>query len=277
MRNHKWDDGQVIKPTCQEGGKTVYTCTVCGTTKETNLVDPDPDAHVFGEAEYTWNDDNSEVTATHSCKDDGKVETVKVDVTKKEIAPTCTEDGAVIYMAVFDSDDLTIQRKIFPGEKAAGHVWDKGKVTRKATVKNAGMKTYTCAVCGGKKVVTISKAGTVIKGKTAKVSAKKLKKKAQAVKRTKAITVSKAKGTPTFVKGTVTYKKAKAVKMSKKQLKKYKKKLKSKFVISKKTGKITVKKGLKKGVYKLKVTVKCSGDANYAPHTKKVTVKIKVR
>ena len=108
------------------------------------------------------------------------------------------------------------------------------------------------------------------------MSAKKLKKKAQTIKRTKAVSLSNAKGTVTYAKSTVSYKKAKSVKLSKKQLKKYKKSISKKFVISKTTGKITAKKGLKKGTYKLKVKVKCAGDESYAPYTKKVTVTIKI-
>ena len=274
---HRWDDGQVIPATCRERGKTVYTCCDCGATKETDITKPDPNAHVFGDATYLWSSDNAKVTASHKCKYDGTVETEESDVKVSFTAPTCTEDGVIVQKAVFSKSGFTAQIKNLPGEKALGHTWGAWKITKKATVTADGKKEHTCSVCEEKEMVKIAKAGTVIKGKTAAVKANKLKKKAQTVKRAKAITLSKAKGTLTFVKGTVTYKKAKAVKMSKKKLKKYKKKLKSKFVISKKTGKITVKKGLKKGVYKLKVTVKCSGDASYAPYTKKVTVKIKIK
>ncbi|MDO4859772.1 MAG: Ig-like domain-containing protein [Bacillota bacterium] len=276
MGSHNWDDGQFIRPTCKDEGKTIYTCRDCGATKEKHKLVPDPNAHVYGDATYTWSQDNSKVTATHSCVHDGTVETEEADVRISEIAPTCTEAGKTVYKAGFDKDGFAVQKKEFPGEKAKGHVWNKGKVTKKATVKKNGVKTYTCTVCGEKKTKAIAKAGTVIKGKTVKVSAKKLKKKAQKIKRTKAISLSKGKGTVTYVKGAVTYKKAKSVRMTKKQLKKYRKNLKGKFVIAKKTGKITVKKGLKKGTYKLKVTVKCSGNASYARYTKKVTVTIKI-
>ena len=50
-----------------------------------------------------------------------------------------------------------------------------------------------------------------------------------------------------------------------------------KITIAKKTGKVTVKKGLKKGTYKVKVKVKAKGNANYKPSVwKVVTFKIKV-
>ena len=45
----------------------------------------------------------------------------------------------------------------------------------------------------------------------------------------------------------------------------------------KKTGKVTIKKGLKKGTYKVKVKIKANGNANYkASAFKTVTFKIKI-
>ncbi|MBP5773263.1 MAG: hypothetical protein J6W35_04265 [Eubacterium sp.] len=98
------------------------------------------------------------------------------------------------------------------------------------------------------------------KGKTVKVKYKALKKKKKTVKRKKYMKLS---GT----KGKVRY----AIKSVKK--KKYKKF----FKISKKTGKITIKKKLKKGTYKLKIRVKAYGNSTYMGANKTVTVKIKVK
>ena len=51
-----------------------------------------------------------------------------------------------------------------------------------------------------------------------------------------------------------------------------------KITINKKTGKVTVKKGLKKGTYKVKVKVKAAGNTNYkASAWKNVTFKITVK
>lgn len=44
-----------------------------------------------------------------------------------------------------------------------------------------------------------------------------------------------------------------------------------------KYAKITVKKRLKKGTYKLKVTVTAAGNRNYLAGTKTVTLKVKIR
>ncbi len=54
-------------------------------------------------------------------------------------------------------------------------------------------------------------------------------------------------------------------------------KFKKYFKVSAKTGKITVKKKLKKGTYKVKVNVTAAGNANYNKMTKAVTFTIKVK
>ena len=60
--------------------------------------------------------------------------------------------------------------------------------------------------------------------------------------------------------------------------KKGKKSFRKKFSVNAKTGKITVKKRLKKGTYKVKVKVKAAGNANYkASAWKTVTFKVKVK
>ena len=51
----------------------------------------------------------------------------------------------------------------------------------------------------------------------------------------------------------------------------------SKITIAKKTGKVTIKKGLKKGTYKVKIKVKAAGTGLYNAVTKTVTVTFKVK
>jgi len=130
--------------------------------------------------------------------------------------------------------------------------------------KKAG--TYTVTVTGigaytgtAKVTFKINKAANPlkVKAKTVKVKFSKLKKKAQKLKVTKVVKFTK-KG-----QGTLTYKKVKGNK---------------KITINKKTGKVTIKKGLKKGTYKVKVKIKANGNANYkASAFKTITFKIKIK
>ncbi len=134
------------------------------------------------------------------------------------------------------------------------------KVTIEGTNGSAGTVTKTFKIAKVKNVLSV-------KGKTATIKYKNLKKKAQTVKRSKAMTVSKKYGK-------VTYK----IVGAKKGLRKIKlSEVKKIFKISSTTGKIKVKKGLKKGTYKITVKVKAAGGTNYTTVTKTVTFKIKIK
>ena len=105
-------------------------------------------------------------------------------------------------------------------------------------------------------VFTIGKAANTaqLKAKIKVVKASKVKKKKVAVK---SFTVVKAKGAVSYFK---------VAKGSSKKLS-----------VNKKTGKITVKKGTKPGVYKIKVKVKVAGTKNYKAVSKIAIVKIRVK
>ncbi|MBQ7203943.1 MAG: hypothetical protein IJS03_08035 [Eubacterium sp.] len=126
----------------------------------------------------------------------------------------------------------------------------------------AGDAKYTGDMIG---YFTIEKAYNTLKlkGKTATVSYKKLKKKSQTLERKKIITLNK-KG-----QGDKIY----TLTSAKKSKKSYKKR----FSINKTSGKLTVKKGTKKGTYTLKIKVKAKGNSNYMSRTRTATVKIKVK
>ncbi|MCR5543407.1 MAG: InlB B-repeat-containing protein [Eubacterium sp.] len=137
---------------------------------------------------------------------------------------------------------------------------------------NAGTATAKVTLKGdyyeGSKSLTfkINKAANplTMKPKTGTVKYAKLKKKAQTLAVTKVIKFTKdAKDKKTYTLS--------SAKKGKKSFKKY-------FKINKSTGKVTVKKGLKKGTYKVKVKVKALGNSNYkASGTKTVTFKVKVK
>lgn len=95
-----------------------------------------------------------------------------------------------------------------------------------------------------------------VKGKTAAVSYSKVRKAAQALAVTKVIGFTdKGQGTKTYAKVSGN----------------------SKITINKSTGKVTVKKGLKKGTYAVKIKVKAAGNEDYGAAIMTVTFKIKVK
>ena len=102
-----------------------------------------------------------------------------------------------------------------------------------------------------------------VKAKTASVKYAKVRKKAQTLALSKVMSFT-APG-----KGSMKYQLSSAKKGSK-SFKKY-------FKVNGKTGKVTVKKGLKKGSYKVTVNIVAAGDANYMPAAKALTFKVKVK
>lgn len=96
-----------------------------------------------------------------------------------------------------------------------------------------------------------------VKGKTVSIKGDTIKKKNVTFAKKKILTVKSAKGT-------VRYKLVSANKSKKK------------FSINKKTGKLTVKKGLKAGTYKLKIRVTAYGNSDYKQGSDNATVKVKV-
>ena len=155
---------------------------------------------------------------------------------------THTEGNATSYIELEEGTDYTIEYK---NNVNAGT----------GTVTAIGKGNYTGSITKKFKIYKATNPLNV-KGKTATVKRAKVKKKTQKLKNAKVIKTLK-KG-----KGTITYKKVKGSK---------------KIAISKKTGAVAVKKGLKKGTYSVKVKVRASGTKNYYAKTKTITFKVKVK
>lgn len=104
------------------------------------------------------------------CEIKEQVEIPALDHADTEIrnarAATCTEAG---YTG--DTYCKDCGTKLATGKKIAalGHKWDKGKVTKPATVTTTGVKTYTCTVCGTKRTQTIPATGSLAVGTKLKI------------------------------------------------------------------------------------------------------------
>ena len=126
----------------------------------------------------------------------------------------------------------------------ANHCWQDGTVAR---------KTLSWAIAKAANPMTA-------KGKKVAIKASKLTKKAQAVKPKKAMAIKAAQGKLKY----------KVVSVNKK------KKLNKSFKVAT-NGKITVKKGMAKGTYKVKIKVTAAGNNNYNKVTKTITVTVNVK
>ena len=194
-----------------------------------------------------------------------------IETVKKEA--TCQEDGLVELKCICGAVKTESSRK-------KDHSWNKEyTVDKQATSTTDGQESIHCAVCGAimpGSVRVINKTGgptagkqtppgstavqtkaaqpMTVKAKAPSVKASKLGKKKQTITKGKAFTIKKAQGEISF-----------------------KKRSGSKNLSISKAGKITVKKGTKKGTYKIKVIVTASGNDKYEAGSKTVTVKVKVK
>ena len=181
-------------------------------------------------------------------KGDLDISAAKVELDKAQATYTGKAQKGVVKSVKLNGEVLP--SSAYTVNAVAGTNAGDYKVTVTGAGRYVGMATAT---------FTITKANQVVaaKNKTISLKAKKLKKKAQTVKASKV-----AKGNS--AKSAITYKLTKV------------NKAKKKFKVAA-NGKITVKKKLKAGTYKLTITASAAANANYNKASKNFTVTIDVK
>ena len=185
---HTWDAGKVTKePTVTETGVKTYTCTVCAQIKTEEIAKlPPAHEHSFA-ADWSKDATNHWHAATCEHKNEVKDKAAHTwDAGKVTKEPTVTETGVKTYTctvcAQIKTEEIaklppahehsfaadwskdatnhwhaaTCEHKNEVKDKAA-HTWDAGKVTKEPTETEAGVKTYTCTVCGQTQTKEIAK------------------------------------------------------------------------------------------------------------------------
>ena len=101
--------------------------------------------------DHKW--DNGSETKKATCKEEGvKTYTCTVcNATKTEAIPK-TDDHVFGNLTAVDGNNHKDTCSVCQKEITEGHNWNKGVVTKKATCKEEGEKTYTCTDCGATKV-----------------------------------------------------------------------------------------------------------------------------
>lgn len=112
MLDHKWNSGEIIPASCLEAGCVLYTCDTC-TQKKTETTQPATGHTLAGWETYTASTCESVGEERNECED-------------------CD---------YYESRNLPL----------SDHIWDDGVVTEPTCLKD-GFTTYTCTVCGDKKV-----------------------------------------------------------------------------------------------------------------------------
>ncbi len=148
---HQW--GWVIdsEPSCVADGVKHEECSVCHMIRKANTVIPQT-GHNWGEVTYTWNADNTEVTATRVCQYvAAHVETETVRATKSVTKETCMADGLITYTSkAFQNPDFNVQikKETIPSNPASHGLHLKSVALKKATCTVDGERAhYYCDLC----------------------------------------------------------------------------------------------------------------------------------
>jgi len=187
--NHSWNNGTVTKPaTCKETGVKTFTCTTCNATKTETIAKTND--HSFGAwtkvsdsqhkhscsvcgkeetANHTWN--SGTVTKPATCKEDG-VKTYTCTACNATKTETVAKTNNHSYGSWVKVNDTTHKHtcSVCGKEETGNHSWNSGTVTKPATCKEAGVKTYTCTGCNATKTESISKTNNHSYGNWAKVN-----------------------------------------------------------------------------------------------------------
>lgn len=147
---HDLDQGNISKEAnCTEEGVVTYSCQREGCDYTETKSIPTNGKHIYGEPSYTWNEDNTECTATEICSlckyED--IESVKTQETTL-IPATCSQEGKVHYTAVFTNNNFTTQDKevIVP---QLSHKNTEIRNARNATCESSGYSgDIYCKDCG---------------------------------------------------------------------------------------------------------------------------------
>lgn len=130
------------------------------------------------------------------------------------------------------------------------------------TIKGAGTAKITVSAASGTNYNPASKTVTVTVAKAAPAIRVKTTSKAVSYASVKKKNVAFSLGASVNSKGRLTYAKASG---------------NAKITVNRSTGSITVKKGLKKGTYKIKLKVSAAAKGNYKAASKVITVTVKVK
>lgn len=133
---HSFGNGNVtIQPTCTSQGTMTYTCTRCGETKEVAIP-------ALG---HTYGADGKCIRCGAAKPGQGHTHKYSEELKK---AATCTTPAE--YQLVCSCGEVGSQP--YTKGDPLGHTWNAGEVTKQPEYASKGEKTYTCTVCGEKKV-----------------------------------------------------------------------------------------------------------------------------
>ena len=139
--------------TCEGEGSydLVVYCSVCGKELSREHVTVEVLGHAWGEATYTWADDNSKVTARRECLREGcdhyETETVDTESAVAQAA-TCTQMGKTTYTATFTNEAFVKQSKTVEDIPLAEHTAVVDTAVAATCTETGLTEGCHCSVCG---------------------------------------------------------------------------------------------------------------------------------
>ena len=160
---HTKANAVVTEPTCERGGYTTYTCSVCGTV----FTDDETPAL---EHHYTWIVDRAATCGKAGVKHEecsvcGAVRSgnTEIPATGKHTYKWITDRAATCGKAGVKHEECSVCGAVRSGNTAipatGNHGWGAWTVTKKAACETDGSKSRVCAVCGRTETQTIPAAG----------------------------------------------------------------------------------------------------------------------
>ena len=143
---HKYTK-EVILPTTESRGYTLYRCSACGDEYKNDFVDKVP--QVYSKPSWEW-EGVSSVLAVFKSEVDEKIVKLNAVVNEKErVSATCLKEGKVVYEALVEFNGVTYKdEKRVTLPKAVTHKEGNWVVVKSATCKEEGQKVMKCGVCG---------------------------------------------------------------------------------------------------------------------------------
>lgn len=134
----------------KDAGYHWKVCTRSGCTATDTKI-----AHKWDSGAVTkWETCTETGSKNFSCTDCGQVKTETITATDHNWSTTWTTDADQHWHTCTNTDKNT-NTKCTVTDTKENHSWDDGKVTKAATCKATGVRTYTCTVCQRTKTETI--------------------------------------------------------------------------------------------------------------------------
>ena len=161
FEDHEWDNGTITKEATERAtGTKTFTCEKCGATKTETIPRLSHSHSLTKTAAKAATCTVAGNKAYWTCKGCGKVFSDAKATKETTVAEMRIEAKGHNYGS-WTMLNKNKHQKVCKNDSShvvtANHEWNSGKITKKATETQEGIKTFTCTVCKGTKTESIPK------------------------------------------------------------------------------------------------------------------------